>query len=265
MPSSRNRVHLRASSSSGSKGWLVSLIPDNAFHRDVEAVIGKSILYGRESGKTQFQLVLFSIQNALLLEGDNSAIARIRRSEIVPICEKDLSSVHHGGDCSTQWRLTPTYRGFVALQQFFAVASRREILPFGCGRLPVEIYREVLKLCDKETYQFCTKVSRMFQTLCDEQFPFSCDLNIVRLEPFAPKQEVHRWISTSHSIDLATLGTFHFYDTRERATYHSPLDVGWCLRPADERWVGTWCPIIGNVGRPSIISQAAFRLLLRKL
>ena len=246
------------------EGVLVSLLPDNAFHSDVEAVIGKSVLYGRNSGKTQFQLVLFPIRNAVLLEVDNSAIT-IRRSGIVPICEKDVGSVDDGEDCSTQWRLPSNYRGFVALQRFFAVASRRNIPPFGRGRLPVEIYRAILKFCDKETHHSCARVSRMFQTLCDEQFPFSCNLNIVQLEPFSPKQELCGWISTSDSRDLATLGTFHFYDTRERATYYSPLVVGRSLRPADEEWVGTWCPVIGNVGRPSIISQTAFRLLLRKL
>src|SRR5205085_12585531 len=67
---------------------LISLVLNTVFHTDVEAAIGKAVTYGLESGKLEFRIVLFSIQNAILVEVRNhSATRTIRRTGIIPICD----------------------------------------------------------------------------------------------------------------------------------------------------------------------------------
>ena len=69
------------------------------------------------------------------------------------------------------------------MQQFFTVASRREVMSFGAGCLPSEIYAEILKYSDIETHRKCARVSRTFEKLCNAQFPGSRCLNVIGLKP----------------------------------------------------------------------------------
>ncbi len=252
-------------------GVLISLIPDNAFDLDLEAVIGKAVSFGRAIRTDDFQIVIFSIQNAVLLEVCHAPVAVIRRSDIIPICgmdfEEQRSHDESDGtdDCSTVDRLLSAHSGFVALQDFVTIASRRNVSRFGRGRLPTEIYANILKYCDVETHNQCAKVSRIFQTLCSAQFPFSRSLNILKLQPCSPNSQAQGLYDMWLSIRLAELGNFHFYDTSDGVSYQSPLAVGPYVRVAHENMVGTWCPIIGNATRPSILTQLPLRLLLRKL
>ena len=253
------------------RGVLISLVPDNAFDLDLEAVIGKAVSLGRAIRTDDFQIVIFSIQNAVLLEVCQAPIAVIRRSDIIPICgvdSEDRRSHDESNDTDdgpTVDRLLSAHSGFVALQDFFTIASRRNVSRFGRGRLPTEIYANILKYCDVETHNQCTKVSRTFQSLCSAQFPFSRSLNILKLERCSPDWHAQGLLCGWSSIRLAELGNFHFYNTRSGVYCQSPLAVGHYLGVGQGKMVGTWCPIIGNETRPSILTQVPLRLLLRKL
>lgn len=250
---------------------LISLIPNNAFDLDIDAIIGKAILFGRASGRDNFQIVLFSIENAVLLEVYDSPVAKIRRSEIIPICDpnyykmKCICNKTNKTDtcgCSMADLLRTAHWGFVALQDFFAVVSRRDISDFGCGRLPVEIYAKILKHCDLETYNSCRNVSRTFQALCDAHFPFSGGLNILGLESSGQKKRVRRSGDAVGLIHLAELGNFHFYNKGLGVILRSPLDVqDW--NSVDEKKIETCCPVIGGYTRPSIVTQTSLRLMLK--
>src|SRR2546429_4944690 len=47
---------------------LISLVPNTVFEKDTEAAIAKAVEYGLEEGKASFQIVVFSILKATMLE-----------------------------------------------------------------------------------------------------------------------------------------------------------------------------------------------------
>ena len=150
----------------GFQGVLISLIPDNAFHLDVDAVMGKAILFGR---RKNFQIVLFSIQNAVLLEVRDAPVAKIRRSEIIPICHISYNElcmcnrINKTDECTSSIAdlLLSRHSGFATLQDFFAVAARGDVSGFSLGCFPAEILSGILKHCDVETYDSWANVQKL--------------------------------------------------------------------------------------------------------
>jgi hypothetical protein len=66
----------------------ITLVPNTDLENDTEAVLAKAIEYGLGEGKTNFQLVLFSILNVVMLEVNiKNGIKVIRRTKVVPICK----------------------------------------------------------------------------------------------------------------------------------------------------------------------------------
>ncbi|EXJ82250.1 hypothetical protein A1O3_06063 [Capronia epimyces CBS 606.96] len=176
------------------QGVLISQVPANALKLDIESIVGKTILFGRQLGKPDFQIGLFSIYWAVLLEVHDAPIPRIRRSDIMSICDPSSGEMRCKSNktkeadtctCSRTDLLSTIHSGFVALQDLFGIASRRAVSSRGHGRLPGEVYAENLQHCDHETYTSSKCASRTLQALYDAPFPFpaSSALNVVKRVP----------------------------------------------------------------------------------
>jgi hypothetical protein len=246
---------------------LISLVPNTVFHTDAEAAIGKAVTYGLESGKLEFRIVLFSIQNAILLEVRNHSAARtIRRTGIIPICDVkqkvecqcNVVSRSDYCECSAVDLLQYNHSGFIALQTFFEAAISQTLSAFGIGCFPVEVYAKIIEYCDLQTRNTCAKVSRPFRTLCHERFHFSHGLTAFRLETLS-RQSQRRL----YSVCFREIGVFSFHDLKTGRILQSTLDMETPVRIADRRMFSTWSPVFGETPRPSMMTQVSLSLLLR--
>ncbi|KAI1612751.1 hypothetical protein EDD36DRAFT_245082 [Exophiala viscosa] len=248
---------------------LISLVPNTVFETDsdAEAAIGKVVAYVLESGKLNFQVVLFSIQNAVLVEVQTQSVTKtIRRSGVIPVWRKngwhnDTVSERNERDLTlSPWdHLQHKYRGFTALEAFFDVACVRQLSASGHRRLPVELYPEILKHCVPQTHQACARVSPLWRTLCHERFAFSPDLMAVSLDnsgrPLLPRKR---------SVPLSDgIGIVSFQDTKSGSIIQSTLETDMRLKINRRKEVSSWSPVFGDSTRPSIMTQVTLRMLLR--
>jgi hypothetical protein len=148
------------------------------------------------------------------------------------------------------------------LQNFFNAATNRHLSVFGKGHFPTEIYAQIIAIADSSTQNACAKVSRTFRALCRERFSPSSNLTILKFEASTYPPGSQNQVQRRSWVDLNDLGTFTFQDQNTGLTTRSGLNVGHQVRIADEKKVTIWCPVIGGVARPSMITQFQLRVLL---
>jgi hypothetical protein len=168
-------------------------VPNTVFEHDTEAAIAKTVEYGIGEGKINFQIVVFSILNVIMLEVYlKDDIKVIKRTGLVSICDagREKNNEDDNDDnCKTNAAspLEQIYRkhsGFVSLQNFFNAAANRQ-LSSSQGCLPIEIYDLIIANADFSTRKACAKVSQAFRALCQRRFSFSNSLTILNLEDSA--------------------------------------------------------------------------------
>jgi hypothetical protein len=268
------------SAPSGSMYWfenvLISLVPDTVFEKDTEAAIAKAVEYGLEAGEVNFQVVLFSIFNAVMLEVHvNDGVKAIRHTEVVSIYDANCGNVRDVSDedgetdtdetnvASPFQQIRRKHSGFVSLQNFFNTAANRRLSVYSLGCFPAELYAKIIANVDSSTRNACAKVSRTFRALCQERFSFGNNLTIFKFEAstYHPGSQNPR--QRRPWVDLDDLGIFVFQDQNTGDTMRSGLSVRQQVRVADEKRVTTWFPVVGGVTRPSMITQCQLRVLLR--
>lgn len=162
---------------------LVSLVPDTVLEEDAEvavaeAAVAKVVEYGLKEGNTNFQAVVFSILNAIMLEIHvKDGLKKIKRTRVVPIYiaaimgdQEDINGNSLDIDCQADV-VTPVRQicqkqsGFVSLQNFFNVATNRHLSVFREARFPTEIYARIIANADYSTTNACAKVSPTFRML----------------------------------------------------------------------------------------------------
>ena len=248
---------------------LISLVPDTVFENDTEAAIARAVTSGLEQGHLHFQIVVFSVLRAILLEvhvADGST--SIKRTELLSICDAttrccdpsdDPEDESHPDDLLGQ--VSRKRQGFTTIQNFFETAADRRVVPFGQGRFPMEIYARIIAKADNSTLMACEHVSRTFRMLCAERFAFSHELTILDFEGFtAPSasQKPRRY----RPWNLSDVGTFTLFDESNGCTVRSRLNVDEPVRIADRKRITTWCPVIGRSARPSMMTAILLRLSL---
>ena len=245
-------------------------MPNTVLENDTEAVLAKAIEYGLGEGKTNFQVVVFSILNAVMLEVNiKDGIKGIRRTKVVPICK--TTGMSYRNECDVDGEdsdeanatslLEQVYRkhpGFISLQNFFSAAAKRRLSAFSQGRFPAEIYAMIIANADSSTRRACAKVSRIFYDFCQETFPFSNDLIVTKFEAFAQSAgsqngKLQPWAY------LDDLGIFTFQNQNTGHIMGSG-HAGWHKFRRNEASI--WCPIIGEVARPSMLIQIYLRVSL---
>ncbi|RFU25786.1 hypothetical protein B7463_g10550, partial [Scytalidium lignicola] len=255
------------SAPSGTIYWfenvLVSLVPDTIFERDTEAAIAKAVDYGLKTAKVDFQAVLFSVCNAIMLEIciTDGIVTKIKRTGTVLIHdarranarggynEDDESDTDEANFSSPMEKLVHVHSGFVSLQNFFEVAAHRALGGFTCGFFPPEIYSKIITHVNHSTRSACAKVSRMFRPLCQESFSFGNNLIIVKFEPSNSHPP------PGHFVKLDHMGVFTFFHRDTGHITQSGISLREEMHDRDEKKVSAWCPIVGGATRPSMITQ----------
>lgn len=157
--------------------------------------------------------------------------------------------------------------GFISLQNFFNTAANRNLAIFGQGSFPTEIYAQIISDTDDPTHNVCAKVSRTFRELCQNRFSFSKDFSILKFSILkfvvspdflnSPNQSQRQFYP-----HLADVATFTFQDWRTGEIMQSELDALRMLYKAYPEDYTTWCPVVGGVARPSMMTQFQLRLEL---
>lgn len=243
---------------------LISLVPNTIFEKDTEAAMAKAVEHGLEEGKTNFQIVIFSIFNAIMLEVHvKDGVKAIKRTGVVSIYDESrMNDVNCQTDAvSLVEQICRKHLGFISLQNFFNVAANRHLSVFGNGCFPTEIYARIIEIADSSTQNACAKVSQTFRALCQERFSLSSNVTIVKFEAStnslgSQNQRRRPW------VDLNDLGIFTFQDQDTGHITRSGLNARHQIRMADERGVTTWCPVVGGVARPSMMTEFQLRVLL---
>jgi hypothetical protein len=224
---------------------LISLVPNIVFENDTDAAIAKAVEHGLEEGKTHFQVVVFSILNAIMVEVyvKNGATA-IRHTGVVPIVKTKFPFPWSDIDSDRRREIYSTnpieqfheYSGFASLWNFFNAAANRRLSVFGQGRLPNEIHAMIISYVDSLTHNVCAKVSRVFRDLCQVRFPCGNDLTIVKFEVLPYHMGGFRGIFTlqNRNTGLVTQNASHGFLTHNKLT--------------------TWCPVIGEAAQPSMMT-----------
>jgi hypothetical protein len=188
------------------------------------------------------------------------------------------------------------HMGFSKLQNFFRVAAARNMPPN--ERLPVELYAYIISYTDFHTQQALSRVSWALRRLCHGEFTFSEDLEACGFDAslkgptyistrrgftVEPRRNVgvppqgNEYSGTSGmsqetlgklqpELCLNDLGTFTFRDRLTGTIYTSGMDVkqkiDYNLRvySACDDYAKIWCPVIGGISRPSLISQFMFHM-----
>jgi hypothetical protein len=247
---------------------LISLVPNTVFENHAEAAIAKAVEYGLGEGKIHFQVVVFSILNAIMLEADvRDGVTVVRRTEVVPIL-KFIGWDHGNDDGNNNDHETHTtgpleqlccrHQGFVSLQNFFKVAANRRFSVFSQGRFPTEIYAMIIAYADSLTRNACAKVSRICHELCQGHF-----LTIVKFEAYPDPTRLQNRKRRSW-LPLDDVGIFSFQDQNTGLIMRSRLQV---LHQApltlpDEEGIKAWCPVVGTAARLSMMAAVKLRVLL---
>jgi hypothetical protein len=279
---------------------LVSLVPDAIFRHDTESAIAKAVEYGFGEGKTSFQIILFSIFNVILLETYlKDGVKVTRRTEVISIEDRDRTSrwtldpnkyvFQREADIATTFQqVCHKHMGFIKLQNFFDVAVRRNMPPSRNERLPVELYANIISYVDlgnPRTLHAMSQVSWTVRDLCSRRFAFSEDLDVCGFDASskAPRSDIGVWRwSPGHSempeipsnsrprrqpqLCLNDLGTFTFRDRLTDTIYTSGMDVKQSIDykvrvySTCDGYAARWCPVIGGISRPSLISQFVLHL-----
>lgn len=252
-------------------GVIVSLVPDSAFEEDMEAAIAKAVTYGVTTGRTAFSALLFSIYQAVLIEvrTQNHAV-RMRHTKVFQVYEdrwKNIGVEHdeHSGTATPTNVLDQLYLahpGFAALQQLFNTVAQRRVPSCDQGTFPLEIYAIIISYADTSTREACAQVSQTFYTLCQGYFSFTKDITVSKFETASLHGETFS-NGPKSSVDLAGLGQFSFRDHKTGQIVQSCLNVSRQVRVKDENQISTWCPVIGEKYRPSLMRSVQLRLLLR--
>lgn len=244
---------------------LISLVPDTVFEKDTEAAMAKAVEHGLEEGKTNFQIVIFSIFNAIMLEVHvKDGVKAIKRTGLVSVYNASrMDDVNCQADAlSPVEQICRKHLGFISLQNFFNVAANRHLSVFGNGRFPTEIYARIIEIADSSTQNACAKVSRTFRALCQERFSLSSNLTIVKFEASTNSLGSQNQRQRRPWVDLNDLGIFTFQDQDTGHITRSGLKARQQVRIADEKKVTTWCPVVGGVARPSMMTEFQLRVLL---
>lgn len=246
---------------------LISLVPDTVFGKDTEAAMAKAVEHGLEEGKTNFQIVVFSIFNAIMLEVHvKDGVKAIKRTGVVSIYNASrvngVDANWHADAVSPVEQVCRKHLGFVSLQNFFNAAANRHLSVFGNGRFPTEIYARIIEIADSSTQNACAKVSRTFRALCQERFPLSSNFTILKFEASTYSLGSQNQRQRRPWVGLNDLGIFTFQDQDTGHITRSGLNVGNQVRIADEEKVTTLCPVVGGVARPSMMTQFELRVLL---
>ena len=191
-------------------------------------------------------------------------VKAIKRTGVVSIYNASrMNDVNCQADAvSPVEQICRKHLGFISLQNFFNVAANRHLSVFGDGRFPTEIYARIIEIADSSTQNACAKVSRTFRALCQERFSLSSNLTIVKFEASTNSLGSQNQRPRRRWVDLNDLGIFTFQDQDTGHITRSGLNARQQVRTADGKKVTTWCPVVGGVARPSMMTEFQLRVLL---
>jgi hypothetical protein len=233
-----------------------------------DATIAKLARFGIQNGRKNFQGVILSLLDCILLEVQVvNETTMIKHTKVIGLShiwpDNHLSARREarppvGGDDSLRRlrglkvlksgvgftaldSLNQHFFGFIALIRFFETAANRRVRSSNdYGRFPTEIYFRIIDFSHDATYLSWAKVSRIFRTYCLPEFRLGGTKSVIRHDEPMTLTLVDRM--------TGTVGEFKPYQ----------LDANSIPRY-------NWSPIVGVFGRPSIINNVrlVFNLMVR--
>jgi hypothetical protein len=159
-----------------------------------DATIARTVRYGTKNGRKDFQVVILSLVDLILVEVHEEDMRTVvKHTDLIvlfPIWPKDhLSTVpierppfkggkrlfskgraiaRSGVAFRSLEKVYEYFGGFSSLLLFFDTAANRGLKPslHDQSRFPMEIYQRILDFTNDITYLSCVKVSNIFQAYC---------------------------------------------------------------------------------------------------
>ncbi|KAK2853278.1 hypothetical protein FQN49_005234 [Arthroderma sp. PD_2] len=241
------------------EGVLISLVAPKTLQMDADAAIAKAVEFGVQEGKTHFRIVVFSILTAIFLKVSvEDGVKLVRHTGIIPVTvglqfqDNILTPSPPAAGTELSYQAHP---GFAVLQDLFDTETSGQFLGFTQGVFPTEIYAEILSYIDPPTQLACSKVSKIFRSLCQKRFPLNNKLAIIKFKASAYR---HRGVMGQI---LDGFGTFTFQGTEKtanvsRSSFNPSSPAG------PEKNCTRWCPVIGTGARKSVITQTFLGIAL---
>ncbi|EFY94191.1 F-box domain protein [Metarhizium robertsii ARSEF 23] len=221
--------------------------------------VTRAVSYGVSQGRNHFQIVILSIFEVILAEvllGDeNKPFVKVSKPIKLSPLRMDYCTSFHPRErpeaetgmkrrrrrgelimmSHCRWivrTLGEEFLGFAALVNFFEVAGNRRAATKSSGRLPTELYEQILDFVDHETWISCLDVSRQIRYLCLRRFRLDHQMRIVTGPSVLP-QEMDREHLPSFDAENIQSG-------RSIPIMAAPSRFG----PRDDTY--NWIPEIGN-------------------
>ncbi|KID83183.1 F-box domain-containing protein [Metarhizium guizhouense ARSEF 977] len=221
--------------------------------------VTRAVSYGVGQGRNHFQIVILSIFEVILAEvllGDeNKPFVKVSKPIKLSPLRMDYCTSFHPRErpeaetgmkrrrrrgelimmSHCRWTvrtLGEEFLGFAALVNFFEVAGNRRAATKSSGRLPTELYEQILDFVDHETWINCLDVSRQIRYLCLRRFRLDHQMRIVTGPSVLP-QEMDREHLPSFDAENIQSG-------RSIPIMAAPSRFG----PRDDTY--NWIPEIGN-------------------
>lgn len=163
------------------------------------ATISKAVAWGISHARENFQIIVMPLFKVALAEvstldgepivthSDNLNLSPLRPSYCLsthprerPVLKPGMEIEEHAAELlieehstGTAQKLRNNYPGLAALVDFFNVTASRHAALFNGGRLPQEIYDQILDLVDCQTWRACPVVSRNLRELTLRKFRLS--------------------------------------------------------------------------------------------
>ncbi|KAK2612081.1 hypothetical protein QQS21_001930 [Conoideocrella luteorostrata] len=220
--------------------------------------ITRAVAYGVDQGRKHFQVVVLSLFKVVLAEvslgSDNKPFVQLsdpitlsplrmdyctsshprERPEAKPGMERRrrrgelIMMSHHRWTARTMHEEFP---GCTALVNFFEVAGNRRTATTSSGRLPLELYEQILGLVDHETWINCLGVSRQIRRSCLRRFRLDHQMRIMTA-PSERLRDVHLERLISFDAEFIQSG-------KKVSIMAAPCRYG-----SYDRY--NWVPVVGN-------------------
>lgn len=179
------------------EGVLISLATSIHESGIREDIITRTVEFGVEQGKENFQAVIMSLFHLILVEVNvrdrrttikltkTMRLSPIRRTDCLSTDprnrpeakpgdkfqgSKSLATLASGVAYQSPESFRQCFPGFVSLMNFFDTAMNRRAASRSPSRLPPEICYRILECTDDTTYLACAKVSENFRAYCLQNF-----------------------------------------------------------------------------------------------
>ena len=244
------------------KNVLICLEPYGLFEddRDVAAALAKVNDEYLKHGRKSAQAVILTISEEMLMDLQVvDGIVHVQKSERLRLfAEPDDVTMETTFSVS---ELPRTCETFAKLQHFFHVANKRHLKLFSRGRLPMEIYANIIEHVPVPDRESCSYVSWDFYTLAEKTAGLCPGLELQRIAAPNVVAGCTWWRIRRTGIYLKDLGLF---DIQKDATHSEPPIVidrthegrHRPIEAVDDRW----CLIVGTEDRPSMVTRVCFQL-----